>query len=239
MEMLAKKPESSGKGVRPRGEPSSTGGSRGRSKGGTVVRWICAVVAVSVLPFLVLVRLSVLLYSGYGVWPWISVLCGAVAAAAVLSVFALIVTRVLTGSFRTPRYLKRVLVGLTVAYCGYSALYVSAANVKTDDVRTAYASLHPSLRVALSTWMLADPKLVITDAERTVEDYARMGLRPNERSLHLTTSSGYVHAVDLRTIGRPEWRNFVTTIYFKVMGFRVRRHIGTADHLHVSLPVHE
>jgi len=27
------------------------------------------------------------------------------------------------------------------------------------------------------------------------------------------------------------------TIYFKIAGFRSLRHTGTADHLHVSLPV--
>jgi hypothetical protein len=45
-----------------------------------------------------------------------------------------------------------------------------------------------------------------------------------------------VHAVDLRTIGRAEWKNVLLNWYFRSMGFRTLRHVGTADHLHVSLP---
>ena len=126
---------------------------------------------------------------------------------------------------------------MALVYCGYCALFISASNVKSDEVRATYTSLQPSLRLALSTWLLADPHLVITDAERKPEDYGQMGLPPNEESLHVATSSGYVQAVDLRTVGRPEWRNFLATVYFKLMGFRTLRHAGTADHLHVSLPL--
>jgi len=42
--------------------------------------------------------------------------------------------------------------------------------------------------------------------------------------------------LDLRTIGRSERRNRLTAAYFQLMGFRTLRHLGTADHLHVSLP---
>jgi hypothetical protein len=64
-----------------------------------------------------------------------------------------------------------------------------------------------------------------------------MGLPPYERSLHLRQDDGYAHAVDLRTAGRSEWRNFLMRSYYRLMGFRTLRHVGTADHLHVSLPL--
>jgi len=77
---------------------------------------------------------------------------------------------------------------------------------------------------------------VVTDAARTREDYAAMGLPPAETSLHFAQSDGYVHALDLRTAGRAEWRNVLVEAGFRMMGFRTLRHVGTADHLHVSLP---
>jgi len=64
-----------------------------------------------------------------------------------------------------------------------------------------------------------------------------MGLPPNESSLHFIQDDGYAHAVDLRTVGRSEFRNRMVEAGFKVMGFNTLRHSGTADHLHVSLPV--
>ena len=73
------------------------------------------------------------------------------------------------------------------------------------------------------------------DMSRELDDYARMGLPPLDNSLHFPQSSGYVHAVDLRTVGRPAWKNWTTVVYFRVLGFRTLRHVGSADHLHVSL----
>jgi hypothetical protein len=58
-----------------------------------------------------------------------------------------------------------------------------------------------------------------------------------EASLHFRQRDGYVHAMDLRTIGRGAVRNWTTAVYFRVLGFRTLRHVGTADHLHVSLPL--
>jgi hypothetical protein len=240
MEILASKPAPAGKMSRPKGSAPSSGPAGSKTRQPilrTALRWLVAVVAIATLPLLILVRLSVWFYTDYGLWPWIAAVSGAVSGALVFVVAVLIVIKGTTGSFRTPTYFKRAVFGLALVYCGYSALVVSAGNAKSKEVRATYTSLHPSLRLALSTWMLADSRLVITDAEREVEDYARMGLPRNEASLHLVTSSGYVHAVDLRAIGRPEWRNFLTTVYFKAMGFRALRHGGTADHLHVSISV--
>ena len=77
---------------------------------------------------------------------------------------------------------------------------------------------------------------MVTDLGRTAEDYLKMGLPVNETSLHFKLDDRFVHALDLRTVGRTEWRNRLTAGYFRLMGFRTLRHVGTADHLHVSLP---
>jgi hypothetical protein len=84
--------------------------------------------------------------------------------------------------------------------------------------------------------VLADRGAVVTDARRSPEDYAAMGLSPARASLHYPQDDGYVHALDLRTRGRPEWRNVMVEIGYRLMGFATLRHEGTADHLHVSLP---
>jgi hypothetical protein len=64
-----------------------------------------------------------------------------------------------------------------------------------------------------------------------------MGLPVFERTLHYQQKNGWVHAVDLRTIGHSEPRNLLLAWYFRAVGLRVVRHVGTADHLHVELPV--
>ena len=83
--------------------------------------------------------------------------------------------------------------------------------------------------------ILADADAVMTDADRSPEFYARAGLPANESSLHFRQDDGFVHALDLRTINRPEWRNLAAELAFRAMGFHTLRHVGTADHLHVSL----
>ncbi len=87
--------------------------------------------------------------------------------------------------------------------------------------------------------ILVDRDLLITDGSRQPEDYKRMGLKTNNHSLHYKQSDGFSHALDIRTKGRPEWLNKTVQIYFRLMGFNTLRHVGTADHLHVSLMSHD
>ena len=110
-------------------------------------------------------------------------------------------------------------------------------NVKAQRIRDEYTALHPLLRIAVSSVVLADTDLVITDMARTHGDYNQMGLQTMRRSMHYRQKDSYVHAVDLRTMGQAEWRNHFMIWYFQLMGFRTLRHVGTADHLHVSLPL--
>ena len=206
----------------------------------TVRRIATAVITVllaTILPFVALVRLSSWVYLRFGYPTW-----GALATA--LAVTVVIVTlgagwfsRALTGRARLLIVGKWVALPLVLAYCSYALLYVADANTKTAEVRAFYRSLHPILRIGLSTLILADDGLVITDLARTEEDYERMGLPVRERSHHYVQPDGYVHAADLRTIGRGHIRNLLVEGYFQMMGFRTLRHVGTADHLHVGLDV--
>jgi hypothetical protein len=82
-----------------------------------------------------------------------------------------------------------------------------------------------------------DESLLITDLSRHPSDYEAMGLSVNPQSLHYPQADGYVHALDLRTKGRGEVRNLLMQGYFAALGFRTLRHEGTADHLHVALPL--
>ena len=112
----------------------------------------------------------------------------------------------------------------------YRALFVT-----NRSLTTVVLLFIACIIVALSTIVLVDPDLVVTDMGRVPESYRRMGLPVNHRTKHYRQSDGWVHAVDLRTRGRGEIRNRVVQLYFWSMGFSTLRHVGTADHLHVQL----
>jgi hypothetical protein len=126
-----------------------------------------------------------------------------------------------------------------MAYTLYGLLYYSGMNTKTEEVQNYYRSLHPIMRVAITTVTFADSYIVLTDIRRQPEDYAAMGLPENPHSLHYEQSNGYVHAVDLRTKGRPEWKNWLVGTSLNAMGLYTLRHEGTTDHLHVYLPLND
>jgi hypothetical protein len=200
------------------------------------MRIIIAMVVVAVLPFVVLVRSSVQLYHRSGLPGWMAVGSAFLVTLVLLTGIAALFSKRLTGKFRLGAMARWVALPLVVVYAGYSMLYLSSANAKSQDVRAYYHSLHPVLRIAVSTLILVDHDLIITDLQRSPSDYTAMGLPVAENSRHYPQNDGYVHAMDLRTSGRPAWRNWLTTGYFRAMGFRTLRHVGSADHLHVSLP---
>ena len=196
-----------------------------------------ALVLALALPFLLLVRLSAYFYSARSLGTWLSLTLAA------LSVFTLLLLYVVALRLRfqrkptVPRWMRRGLVVVVAGYVAYGLFYLSGANAKTSEIRSAYVALSPILRIATGTVLLVDRDAVVTDVGRTREDYISWGLPVNEASLHFEQENGFVHAVDLRTQGRPQWRNRALQTYYALMGFRTLRHVGTADHLHVSLPV--
>ena len=192
--------------------------------------------AIVALPFVALVRTSAYLYL-HLMPTWAALATGALLTLLVVAAYAAWLSRQFTGRTRFLTMTKWVALPLVVGWCTYTLLFLASVNSKTDAVRSYYATVHPILRVALSTVILADRGLVVTDLGRLPEDYGRMRLHPNERSLHYRQRDGWVHAVDLRTRGRGAVKNAAVQAYFWVMGFDTLRHVGTADHLHVELPV--
>lgn len=186
------------------------------------------------LPFVLYVRTGVALY-GRGAPSWLAILVGTLVTIALVAAYAVWLSRRMSGSARIRSVAKWIAVPLVASWALYSLVYLANANAKSDDVRAHYTSLHPVLRAALSTIILVNSDLVITDMARRPEDYARMGLAVNNRTRHYEQADGWVHAVDLRTVGRSEIENRAVQLYFWAMGFSTLRHVGTADHLHVQL----
>ena len=193
--------------------------------------------AVIALPFLVLVRGAVTLYSA-GHWPaWLALGVSALATIAVVAGYAAIATRRLTGRARFGWIVRWVALPLVLGFVVRGLVFLDSSHAQGDAVRAEYRGTHPLLRLALATLELADDRLVITDMSRTPADYARMGLPVVAGTMHAPQADGWVHAVDIHTRGRGFFVNLLVEGYFRAMGFRTRRHVGTQDHLHVELPL--
>ncbi len=191
--------------------------------------------AALLLPFAVLLRVSTALYLRGLAPTWLALAGGALVALIAVAVPAALVLRRLTGRARLRMVTTRVALPVVIVYCAHSLLFLSQSNAKTEAVRSYYGTLHPLLRLGVSTLALVDGDLVMTGNWRTSDDYERMRLPVAEWSMHYRQSDGYVHAMDLRTLGRSGVRNWLTGLYFRALGCRVLRHVGTADHLHVTL----
>ena len=192
-----------------------------------------------VLPFFLLIRGSVFLHENYTVPAWCAILGGVLMSAALLFFYINYWQGRLTGRAGNIRRTFGLAFALVAVYCLPGLFYLSASNAKHESVRREFTRLHPVLRLSVSTLTFLDKGLVVTDADRQPEDYGKMGLPTKSHSLHYRQSSGYAHAVDLRTLRRGALRNALVTAYFRLMGFNTLRHMGTADHLHVSLKSHE
>lgn len=194
-----------------------------------------------ILPFLLLIRGAVALYEGYGWHFFPSLLVMMCVVGLILLVYLAMIWDAIFGPNKiTRRSIKAKLVLVTILilyYAGYMMFSLSAGNAKGETVREEFQSLHPFLRLSVGTFVWLDKDVLITDVSRKGEDYRKMGLKKPQHSLHYKQSTGFVHAMDLRTIGRSELRNFLLATYFNILGFNTLRHVGTADHLHISLPI--
>lgn len=196
-------------------------------------RWVLGIPLGFVLPFILLVRVSSWLYSEYALNAWLSVAAGAGLALLFLIFLSLILAR--RAGLKPGRRSAQSVLLIFGSYTVYLLVFISASNVKAPEIRETYTSLHPVLRVAISTFMILDQRAVVTDSQRNSTDYTKMGLQTPQTSMHFVQDDGFAHAIDLRTNDRTEIRNVLTAGYFRLMGFSTLRHTGTADHLHVSL----
>jgi hypothetical protein len=217
------------------------GRGRGRARESIVIDWkqlslrAALVAAIIALPFFVYVRASVFFYNKLGGAPWVAVLGASLLTLGLVAAYATWLAHHVTAHARAKAIARMVAVPMVAGWFMYSLLFLSRVNAKTSDVQAHYLALHPVLRVAVSTVIIADPSAVITDMQRAPADYPRMGLKVNPRTRHYMQKDGWVHAVDIRTNGRWEIRNILLQGYFWSMGFSTLRHVGTADHLHVQL----
>lgn len=199
-------------------------------------RTVFSLIILVLLPFILLIRLTVYLHTTEALNIWLALGASIGATTLLLLIYGAIVQRRFTGSWNISRRKIQFFLVVVLLYSGYSLMYISGSNVKSGEVSSAYLSLHPTLRLATSTLVLVDQDLIVTDMGRTPQDYIKMGLPIRENSLHYKQDSGFVEAVDIRTKGKPEWVNLLVTAYYRSMGFNTLRHVGTADHLHISVP---
>lgn len=192
-----------------------------------------------VLPFLLLIKGSIYLLTEHKLDAYTSLLGGAaITTLALIIYFSFFYGRMVgrLGSYDSIKRRAWVAILLVLAYSIHGIFFFSSSNAKSNQVKSELLDLHPILRLSLSTLIHMDKDLLVTDASRKVSDYDDMGLNRNHRSKHLKQSDGYAHAVDLRTKGRPEYKNQLMTLYFRAMGLETLRHVGTDDHLHVAMP---
>ncbi len=201
--------------------------------------WALLILTLTIFPFFLLIKTSIYLNIDQGLNGWVSLFGGIGATVAILLVYVVMLFRKVKNKKLIFRYGLGGVGALVGGFCLYGLLYVSSVNAKSDSVKEVYRSLHPILRVAVATTTLAEGDLVITDIKRSAEDYTKMGLPINQSSLHFPQPDGYVHAIDLRTKGHSEFRNFMLSNSLRLMGFKTLRHVGSADHLHISLPYSE
>ncbi len=203
-----------------------------------ILHFLLKFLVLMILPFIFLIRGAIFLHEAYQTAPSLAILGGAVATMVLLIVYFSYFYGTLTGkigSLSSFKWRAALALLVVVAYCGNGLLFLSDVHAKTNAVKKEFTSLHPILRLSISTILLIDKDFMLTDASRLPEDYKKMGLKSKKHSLHYRQKNGYVHAFDVRTKGKSELRNFLLTWYFKLMGMNTLRHTGTGDHLHISL----
>jgi len=195
------------------------------------------------LPFFILIRASVWLYTSHEYATWVAFGGASLMTFIVLLIYIITLFGLLFGFKKiSGKSIKIKALLILLALSAYSILTMvnfDAENAKSTEVRKEFRTLHPILRLGVGSMMVLDQSAIVTDFSRKPGDYDAMGLKRLKNSLHYKQKDGYVHAMDLRTIGRSKFRNYTVQKYFQLMGFKTLRHGGTADHLHISLPPHD
>ncbi len=209
---------------------------------GNILYNLVKIILLLTLPFIVLIKGAVWLHNTYEWQPYPAIIGGVLGTALIVAFYFYFIHGYLSGrlsgleTFKRSIWISVFLVGI---YAVNGLLFISASNTKTKAVQQEFLSLHPILRLSVSTIVFLDSDLIITDAKRIPEDYKKMGLPSKRRSLHYKQKSGFVHAMDIRVNNRSELRNNLLKWYFQAMGFNVLRHGGTGDHLHISISSHD
>jgi hypothetical protein len=195
------------------------------------IAWLVAGALAAVLTA---VRLQLWVIERDAATGWLAVVAGLALGGALWAVVLVVGLR-----FRSLRWVGLALVLAPLGFLSlgyYGTTRYPAQNFKTQETAAEWKTLHPTLRLALWLLALEDRQLVLTDIARTENDYEEMGLVRRRDSPHYIKEDGYAHAVDLRVSNVGEVRNWARQGLFLLMGLKTSRHVGTADHLHVSLP---
>lgn len=185
-----------------------------------------------------LIRGATYLHGHHDYGPWMALLGGMVLTFVVLFIYFTVIRGVLLRSIGDYSDWKRrgyLILFILIGYTAHGLFFMSTSNMKNRALAKEVRELHPIVRVAVSTIILIDRDLIITDASRSLRDYDRMGIPRNESSLHFPQKDGYVYAIDLRTNQRSWLRNTLLQNYFRLMGFQTLQHGGTGPHLHIAL----
>jgi hypothetical protein len=201
----------------------------------TFLYFLFKLIVLILLPFICFVRGAVFLYEDQNWGSWLAMLGAGLFTAVLLIIYMIFFYGKLTGKVGSVKNKLKLALFLMVIYSLHGLYFFSESNAKHSEVQKEFTSLHPILRISISTIIHLDKGLILTDANRQPEDYKKMGLKTKKNSLHYRQKNGFVHAFDVRTKNRSELRNALLQTYFKLMGFNTLRHGGTADHLHISL----
>lgn len=198
-----------------------------------IVKWLM----ILILPFIALIR-GAIYFHDKGYSPWFSIGGGAAMTIVLLVIYLTVIRGFISPTLGGAKAFKRrgaVAAFFIFGFCIHALFFISSSNLKNKNLSNEIRGLHPIVRLAVSTVIIFDKGLVITDATRKSSDYETMGLPTNERSLHFPQKDGYAYAIDLRTNSRSIGRNLLLQNYFRLMGFKTLKHTGTAPHLHISL----
>jgi len=187
-----------------------------------------------ILQIFILLKGSVFIYSNYSLNVWLSILFASLLVSFILTCY---LSFYIWKKLRTINLkLIATLSLIPIILCSsFLLLYKSEGNMKTNEISSSFKQLHPLLKIAINLISIMDNKIIITDIAREKKFYKHIGLSENNESLHFIQKDGYVHAVDIRTLYRSEFRNWIVKWYFRILGFNVLRHVGTANHMHVSI----
>jgi hypothetical protein len=209
---------------------------------GKLILEIIKILIILLFPFILLIRGAVVFHEKFQFSPFLSILAGVGVTTILLFLYFTVFYSHYSGNLGSLKGLKlRTLAALliTLFYATHGIFYISTGNLKNDYVKSEINKVHPILRLSVSTIVILDSDLIITDGKRIPENYRKMGLKEKAHSLHYKQKNGYSHALDLRTNNRSEIRNFLLQNYFRLMGMSTLRHVGNADHLHISLMSHD
>ena len=103
------------------------------------------------LPFFLLIRGSVFLHENYALSAWGSMLGGVFMSAALLFVYISYLHNRLAGRAGNAHRTYGLAFALAAVYCLPGLFYLSASNAKEEPVRQEFTSLHPVLRLGVST----------------------------------------------------------------------------------------